>query len=129
MRQPERIRLRRDFLLANQGRRVPSAGFVLLVRQRGDGSDVKRAGFTVTKKVGNSVVRNRLKRRLREIVHLVLPAHGHAGADHVLIGRDAGLTREFAVLLADLEKALAKAHLPAKDGERPWQGSEKANRR
>ncbi|MFZ4381612.1 MAG: ribonuclease P protein component, partial [Sandarakinorhabdus sp.] len=78
MAQPERIRLRRDFLAANQGRRVPTAGFVLLVRQREDGNAAMRAGFTVTKKVGNSVVRNRLKRRLREIVRLVLPAHGHA---------------------------------------------------
>ena len=67
MAQPERIRLRRDFLAANQGRRVPTAGFVLLVRQREDGNAAMRAGFTVTKKVGNSVVRNRLKRRLREI--------------------------------------------------------------
>ena len=114
MRAPETIRQRRDFLAANQGRRVSSAGFVLLVRQRGDGSDRMRAGYTVTKKVGNSVVRNRLKRRLRELVLLTLPSHGHAGADHVLIGRDAGLTREFAMLRADLEKALAKAHLPPK---------------
>ena len=52
-----------------------------------------------------------------------LPTHGHPGADHVLIGREAGLTRDFAVLKADLEKALAKAHLPPKDTEKPWQGS------
>ena len=119
MRQPDRIRLRRDFLAANQGRRVPSAGFVLLVRQRGDDSTAMRAGFTVTKRVGNSVVRNRLKRRLREIVHLVLPAHGHPGADHVLIGRDAGLTRDFAALLADLEKALKKALVPLQPRQAP----------
>lgn len=109
---PDTIRLRRDFLAANHGRRVPTAGFVLLVRQRGDGDALMRAGFTVTKKIGNSVVRNRLKRRLREVVRLVLPDHGHAGADHVLIGRDTGLTRDFAVLQADLAKALTKAHLP-----------------
>jgi ribonuclease P protein component len=128
MRQPERIRQRRDFLAANQGRRVPSAGFVLLVRQRDDGSDTMRAGFTVTKKVGNSVVRNRLKRRLREIVHLVLPAHGHPGADHVLIGRDSGLARDFAILLADLEKALAKAHLPPKPKQTPTQAAGEGGR-
>jgi ribonuclease P protein component len=110
---PDTIRLRRDFLAANQGRRVPTAGFVLLVRQRGDGDALMRAGYTVTKKIGNSVVRNRLKRRLREIVRLVLPTQGHAGADHVLIGRDTGLTRDFAQLQTDLAKALAKAHLPA----------------
>ena len=67
-----------------------------------------RAGFTVTKKIGNSVVRNRLKRRLRALVRQVLPEAGITGADHVLIGRDAGLTRDFAALDADLRKALAK---------------------
>jgi ribonuclease P protein component len=118
MRAPETIRQRQDFLNANQGRRVPSAGFVLLVRQRDDGDPLMRAGFTVTKKIGNSVTRNRLKRRLREAVRLTLPAHGHAGADHVLIGREAGLTRDFADLCADLEKALAKAHLPPPPRER-----------
>lgn len=112
MRAPETIRQRRDFLAANQGRRVPSAGFVLLVRQRDDGNPAMRAGYTVTKKIGNSVTRNRLKRRLRAIVQIILADHGHAGADHVLIGRDGGLTRDFAQLQADLEKALAKAHLP-----------------
>jgi ribonuclease P protein component len=88
-----------------------------------------RAGYTVTKKIGNSVIRNRLKRRLREIVLLTLPTHGHLGADHVLIGREAGLTRDFAVLKADLEKALEKAHLPPKDTEKPWQTSGRGARR
>jgi ribonuclease P protein component len=129
MRAPETIRQRRDFLAANQGRRVPSAGFVLLVRQRSDGAPLMRAGYTVTKKIGNSVIRNRLKRRLREIVLLTLPAHGHSGADHVLIGREAGLTRDFAMLKADLEKALAKAHLPPKDTDKPWQTSGRGTRR
>jgi ribonuclease P protein component len=112
MRAPETIRQRRDFLAANQGRRVPSAGFVLLFRQRGDDNPLMRAGYTVTKRIGNSVVRNRLKRRLREIVRLTLADHGHAGADHVLIGREPGLTRDFAQLRTDLEKALARAHQP-----------------
>ena len=67
-----------------------------------------RAGFTVTKKIGNAVVRNRLKRRLRAVVRAVLPAAGIAGADHVLIGRSAGLTRDFAALKADLVTALVK---------------------
>lgn len=67
-----------------------------------------RAGFTVTKKIGNSVVRSRLKRRLRALARDVLPVHGVAGADHILIGRADGLTRDFAVMAEDLRKALAR---------------------
>lgn len=67
-----------------------------------------RAGYTVTKKIGNSVVRSRLKRRLREVVRLGLADCGHAGADHVLIGREAGLARDFAEMQADLARACAR---------------------
>lgn len=102
------ISARRDFLAANAGRRAPTPGFVLLVRDRQDADPQMRAGFTVTKKIGNSVVRNRLKRRLRALVRQVLPEAGIPGADHVLIGRDAGLTRDFAALDGDLRKALAR---------------------
>ena len=68
-----------------------------------------RVGFTVTKKIGNSVVRNRCKRRLRALAREVIAATGRPGADHVLIGRDETPTRDFAVMKADLEAALAKA--------------------
>ena len=102
------IALRRDFLAANHGRRAPTPGFVLLVRSRGDDSPAMRAGFTVTKKIGNSVIRNRLKRRLRALVREVLPTGGIGGADHVLIGRSDGLTRDFDKLAADFRKALAR---------------------
>lgn len=110
---PGRMRVRRDFLAANQGRRVPSPGFVLLVRPRHDGDGTMRAGFTVTRRIGNAVTRNRLKRRLRAVARHVLPGHGVAGADHVLIGRDAGLARAFALLCTDLEQALARARRAA----------------
>ena len=103
---------RKDFVAANAGRRAPTPGFLLLVRVRaqgpGDDDLGLRAGFTVTKKIGNAVVRNRLKRRLRAAVRAVLPAAGIAGADHVLIGRSAGLTRDFAALKADLVMALTR---------------------
>jgi ribonuclease P protein component len=107
------ISARRDFLAANSGRRAPTPGFVLLVRRRDDSDPAMRAGFTVTKKIGNAVIRNRLKRRLRALVRQVLPEAGVAGADHVFIGRGDGLARDFATLDADLRKALAKCGAPS----------------
>lgn len=106
---PETIRLRRDFLAANKARRVATPGFVLLVNRRGDADPALRVGYTVTRKIGNAVVRNRMKRRLRALARALLPLHGVAGADHVLIGRDGGVERDFATLAADLAGALARA--------------------
>lgn len=83
-------------------------GFVLLVKVRGDGDPAMRVGYTVTKKIGNAVVRNRIKRRFRALAREILPVSGVAGADHVLIGRPDGMNRDFAQLKADLTKALAK---------------------
>ncbi|KAB7647973.1 ribonuclease P protein component [Polymorphobacter fuscus] len=103
------MRLRRDFLAANKARRVVMPGFILLVRPRNDGDPKIRAGYTVTKKIGGAVVRNRMKRRFRSLARALLPTQGLAGADHVLIGREDARTRDFASLHADLERALAKA--------------------
>ena len=83
-------------------------GFVLLMRPRDDGDPTIRIGYTVTKKIGNAVVRNRIKRRFRALARDLLPTEGVAGADHVLIGRDGGLTRDYAQLRDDLSKALRK---------------------
>jgi ribonuclease P protein component len=83
-------------------------GFVLLVRRRDDGSGAMRIGYTVTKKIGNAVIRNRMKRRLRALAAELLPFRGMAGADHVLIGRAGGVERDFGLLRAELAKALAK---------------------
>jgi ribonuclease P protein component len=83
-------------------------GFVLLVRPRDDGDPAMRLGITVTKKIGNAVVRNRMKRRFRALGRELLPAFGIAGADHVLIGRNGGIERDYALLQEELGKALRK---------------------
>ncbi len=103
------IRQRKDFLAANSARRVATPGFVLLVRGRDDGTDIKRVGITVTKKIGNAVVRNRMKRRFRELARQLIAPNGICGADHVLIGRAGGVERDYSTLVHELEKALKRA--------------------
>ncbi len=68
-----------------------------------------RVGYTVTKKIGNAVVRNRIKRRFRALADDVLLVSGIAGADHVMIGRGAATDRDYATMADDLRRALAKA--------------------
>jgi ribonuclease P protein component len=104
-----RLVRRSEFLAANNGKRVPMPGFVLLVRPREDGDSAMGIGFTVTKKIGGAVIRNRMKRRFRALVREVLPEAGQPGADHVLIGRNGGIERDYALLGAELRKALVKA--------------------
>ena len=102
------IKKRSDFLAANRGKRYATPGFVLLVRDRQNDDPVKRLGITITKKVGNAVVRNRMRRRFRELAREMLGANGKAGADHILIGRDGGIEMDFAELRADMARALGK---------------------
>jgi ribonuclease P protein component len=99
---------RADFLAANRGRRAPMPGFVLLVRERGDGDPAMRLGITVTRKIGGAVARNRMKRRFRALANEILPERGFAGADHVMIGRAGGIERNFGALRSEFETALAK---------------------
>ena len=111
---------RGDFLAANRGLRVSRPGFVLLAQPNGDRG--LRFGITVTKRIGNAVVRNRMKRRFRELLRELLPAHGLPAHDHVLIGREGGIERDFAALRNELRAALGRAAAGKGDPPRPRQG-------
>mgnify|MGYP000595492537 CR=1 FL=1 len=111
----ERLKQRADFLAAASGTKVPAAAFVLQARRRADEGPV-RFGFTVSKKVGNSVERNRVRRRLREIVRLSGEERMRRGHDYVLIGRRAALKTAFARMAEDFDGALRRVHAGARNG-------------
>jgi ribonuclease P protein component len=103
----ERLRHRSDFLRAAAGITAPTAGFVVQRRDRGDGGP-PRLGFTVSRKVGGAVERNRVRRRLREIVRLSAAAGFCAGSDYVVVGRQAALGLPFGRLAEDFTGALKR---------------------
>lgn len=108
----ERLKRRSDFRAAAGGIRASGRAFVLQARQRAE-DDAIRVGFTVSRQVGNAVERNRVRRRLREIVRLtaaVEAGHLRSGHDYVLIGRRAALAAPFGDMMQELDRALVRVH-------------------
>jgi ribonuclease P protein component len=105
----ERLKRRQDFVAAARALYAAMPGLVVQARDRKDGA-APHVGFTATKKLGNAVTRNRVKRRLREIARLDLGSQAQAGFDYVLIGRAPSTTRCFAELQKDLNSALKRLH-------------------
>ena len=105
----ERLTQRADFLAAARGHRRNAGAFVLQARARGDAGP-PRFGFTVSKKVGTAVERNRVRRRLREIVRCHAALLALDGHDYVLIGRRAALQAPFGAMAADFTGALGRVH-------------------
>jgi len=105
----ERLRQRADYLAAATGAKTPAAGFVLQARRREDAGPA-RVGFTVSKKVGNAVARNRVRRRLKELVRLTAQGRVQAGHDYVMVGRRGALTVPFARMAEDFATALGRVH-------------------
>lgn len=109
----DRLRKRRDFLAAARAERAGVTSFLLQGRDRRDEGD-PRLGFTVTKKNGNAVVRNRIRRRLREAARQVMPHAGRKGFDYVLVARSHCLHAPFQDLVRDMERAVARLHAAKK---------------
>lgn len=117
----QRLKRRQDFVAAARASYAAMPGMVVQARDRKDAGPA-RVGFTATKKLGNAVVRNRAKRRLREIARLTLEGQAKPGYDYVLIGRAPTGGRGFAELARDLTSALKRLHRtphPAADKETP----------
>ena len=116
------LKKRSEFLRLRGGARFATPSFVVETRPRSpdtagptpnDAANAPRFGFTVTKKLGGAVVRNRIRRRLKAVVGLVAPDLAHADHDYVLVARLAALDRTFTDLKKDLERALQRVHHPA----------------
>ncbi len=108
----ERLRRRSDFRAAARGARVSGRAFVVQARRRGDDGAI-RIGFTVTRQVGNAVERNRVRRRLREMVRLSAAAGSaelNSGHDYVLVGRRTALAAPFGDMLREFGAALVRVH-------------------
>lgn len=106
---PQRLAQRADFLrLSAQGRKIARKG-VVLQALRGNETAALKVGYTATKKLGNAVIRNRTKRRLREAARLVVAGQDLCGVELVLIGRRETATMDFAALRASVENAVAEA--------------------
>jgi ribonuclease P protein component len=107
----DRLRQRADFLAVANGARMNSPGFLVQRRPRDDDGPT-RVGFTVTKKNGTATERNRIRRRLRELVKRVDDLSMRPHSDYVLVGRRAALHRGFAAMLEDLRSALHRLDRP-----------------
>ena len=107
----DRLRQRPDFLAVADGARANSPAFVVQRRERADQGPV-RIGFTVTKNNGTATERNRIRRRLRELVKRLDPLSMRPHSDYVLIGRRDALSRDFQTMLDDLQTTLRRLDRP-----------------
>jgi ribonuclease P protein component len=106
------LKSRAEFLRVRGGLRWTSPGFVLEARESGEsgGASLPRFGFTVTKRSGKAVVRNRIRRRLKAVVRELAAEHASAKFDYVLFARPAAIDRSFTDLRSDLITAFGRVH-------------------
>ncbi|HEY1735205.1 MAG TPA: ribonuclease P protein component [Methylovirgula sp.] len=110
LRPPARLKKRADFVRTAKGRRAKEPSFSLQAARRTGAEGPPRFGFTVTKKVGGAVIRNRIRRRLKEALRLSPVLSARPGYDYVILGREAALNQDFAALKDSLARAIADIH-------------------
>ncbi len=122
------LKKRSEFLRVRGGGRATAPGFVLEGKRRSlvaDGSHAatvkgSRFGFTITKKIGNAVMRNRIRRRLRAALVHVAPANADPQTDYVVVARGVAADQAFSDLVADFAKAFGKVHAPQRGRAARW---------
>jgi ribonuclease P protein component len=119
------LKRRHEFLRVRGGGRWATAAFVLEGKQRDSraaesraAAEIPRFGFTVSKRVGNAVERNRIRRRLKAAVRDVLLERARQDYDYVLIARRPALDASYAALVSDLAEALKRVHARGRRAER-----------
>ena len=118
-----KLKIRPDFLAAAKAPSCARGAVVLQARDRADDQPLVRVGFTATKKVGGSVIRNRAKRRMREAARQLIPVLAKPGHDYVLIARTGAPTRPWPRLLDDVKSALLSL---AADSDSPARAQDRA---
>ena len=103
-----RLKSRPQFLAAAKGVSKACGAVVVQRLDRADNDETIGVGFTATRKVGGAVIRNRSKRRLREAARTLIPKHGMAGSDYVLVARQGTADRQWPRLLDDVRSALTR---------------------
>lgn len=106
------LKSRSEFLAVRGGVKSSVPVCLMEAKPRTDGSTGPRFGFTVTKKLGGAVVRNRIRRRLKAAVTALAALEAKDGFDYVIVARSAALDRPYADLLADLRRAFRGVHTP-----------------
>jgi ribonuclease P protein component len=113
-----RLRKRQDFLRVRDGRKASATTLTLQARLNPEPGSEPRAGFTVSKKCGGAVQRNRIRRRLREALRRISALHSRAQHDYVIVGRSAALSASFDAIVDELSAAFARVHSDRPRGNR-----------
>lgn len=105
----DRLKKRAEFLAVRQGEKRRGPYFLLETKHRADDAGLPRVGYTVTKKAGNSVERNRIRRRLKEAVRVCVAADMKPGHDYVIVGRREILGVPFDTLKTELKRRIGRS--------------------